>query len=279
MLFNIYIIFSVIADLLITIFGDLLNSFADIWKPILLFAGLFFACLIINVIAILVVAPFAKKDGEIVESVRWITIRSAEVLLRLLRVKVHVTGIERVPCKGRFLFVCNHKTVFDPIISLAIFQKFRLAFVSKKENLKIPVGNMLIRGTGSIPLDRENDRAAVKTIIQAANLIKSGEMSMGIYPEGKTNRTDELLLEFRNGAFKIAQRAGAPIVVATIYGTERIKKRAVLRKTDVYVDVLDVLPHEEIAGIHTNEIGEKVHGIMLENLEKRHTEANNNDRK
>ena len=273
MLFNIYLIFSILADLLITVFGDLINSFADIWKPILLFVGLFFVCLIINVIMILVVVPFAKKEGEIVESVRWVTLNSIDVFLRLLRVKVHVTGMEMMPENERFLLVCNHKTFFDPIIGLRVYKDYRLAFISKKENLKIPIGNKIIKGMGCVSLDREDDRAAVKTILQASKLIKSGEMSMGIYPEGKTNRTDELLLNFRNGAFKIAQRAGAPIVVTTIFGTEHIKKRMFFRRTDIYVDVLDVLPHEAIVGINTDEIGNRVHDIMLENLKKRLSEV------
>lgn len=270
MLFNIYLAASLLADLLITFSGDLLNSFADIWKPVLLFAGLFAVCLIIHIVLILVIAPLAKSEGEISKPVRWITLQTAHVVLRLLRVKVHTSGMELIPNDQRFLLVCNHKTNFDPIIGIYIFRKYRLAYVSKKENFNIPVGNKLIRGIGCLALDRENDRAAVKTIIKAANLVKSGEMSMGIYPEGKTNRTSEPLLPFRNGAFKIAQRAAAPIVVVTTCGTEQISKNIFKRK-NVYVDVLRLMLKDEITGVHTDVIGNAVYDIMLENIIKRNS--------
>lgn len=269
MLFYIYLTVSVLADILITVFGDLINAFADIWKPILLFIGLFFICLVIHALMMLVSAIFARKPGKVIAPTRWITIETANLLLKLMRVKVHTKGFDMLPENQRFLLVGNHRTVFEPIACMWYFRKYRLAFVSKKENLEIPVGKNLIMSTGCIPLDRNDDRSAVKTIIQAANIIKSGELSMGIYPEGGTNKTDAPLLPFRNGAFKIAQRAGSPIAVITICGTEIIKKRMFLRKTNVYIDVLKVIPYEEIAGLSTNEIGEAVYKIMLENIEKR----------
>lgn len=271
MLLNIYIAASIIADLLITIFGDLLNSFADIWKPVLLFAGLFTGCLVIHIVLILVISPLAKNEGEENRPVRWITLQTVDVFLRLMRIKVHTTGMELIPEDQSFLLVCNHRTNFDPIIGVYIFRKFHLAYVSKKENFNIPVGNKLIKGLGCLALDRDNDRAAVKTILKAASLIKSGNLSMGIYPEGKTNRTSEPLLPFRNGAFKIAQRANAPIVIVTTYGTEKIMHRIPFKKTDVYIDVLKVLSHDEIAVVHTDAIGSTVYDIMLENILKRNS--------
>lgn len=268
MLFKLYLIVSFVGDVLVTVFGDLINSFADIWKPILLFVGLFFACLIVHVILILIFAPFCREVGKVFKPMKWIVHETADILLKLIRVKVHTTGMDMIPKDERFFIVSNHKTFFDPIIGMKCFAKNRISYVAKKDLLKIPVGKNIVIGSGCLPLDRENDRAAVKTIIQAANIIKSGELSMGIYPEGGTNKTDEPLLPFRNGAFKIAQRAGCPIVIATIYGTENILKRMILRRTDIYLDVLKVLPYDEIAGLHTNEIGKIVYDIMLDNLVK-----------
>lgn len=75
-----------------------------------------------------------------------------------------------------------------------------------------------------LPLDREDNRAAVKTINEAVELLDENVVSMGIYPEGQTNKTEEPLLPFRNGAFKIAQKAKVPIVVCVIENTEKILK-------------------------------------------------------
>ena len=155
------------------------------------------------------------------------------------------------------------------MIGLVVFEKYRVAYISKKENMSMPIGNKVIIGVGSLPLDRDNDRAALKTILQAIKLVKSGEESIGVYPEGGTNKSDDLLLPFRNGAFKIAQKADAPIVVTTITGTEKITKQMFRKRTHVYLDVLRVIPHADIEGLHTNEVGDLVRDIMLKNLEKR----------
>ena len=58
--------------------------------------------------------------------------------LVICRLKVMVTGAEKLP-EGRFLFVCNHRSKFDPIISWYIFRKNHLAFISKPENFNVPV--------------------------------------------------------------------------------------------------------------------------------------------
>lgn len=268
MLFKLYLFLSLVGDVLITVFGDTVNSVADIWKPILLYVGLFFGCLLIHILFLLACVPFSREEGKVFKPMRWITIQSADIVLKLCRVKVHVTGMEKLPENTRFLAVANHRSIFDPIIGLSVFGKHDVAYIAKKETMKIPVGKYVIMGAGCLFLDRNNDRAAVKTIIQAANILKNDAYSMAIYPEGGTNKTAELLLPFRNGAFKIAQRAGAPVVVYTSFGTEKIHKRVFLRRTDVYIDILDVLSAEDITGVHTNEIGDKAHAIMLANLEK-----------
>ena len=39
-------------------------------------------------------------------------------------------------------------------------------------------------------------------------MIKNDVASIGIYPEGGTNRTEETVLPLHSGSFKIAQKAG-----------------------------------------------------------------------
>jgi 1-acyl-sn-glycerol-3-phosphate acyltransferase len=265
----VYIAVSLIADTLITVCGHLVSSAADIWKPLLIFVGLFLACLIINVLLLLIVSRFAKEIGRIHEPTRWLTLEMIDVLMRIIGVRIHVTGLEKIPTDERFMLVSNHLKIFDPMVGLLVFRKYRLVFISKKENMDMPIGNKVIIGVGSLPIDRDNDRAALKTILQAIKLIKTGEESIGVYPEGGTNKTEEPLLPFRNGSFKIAQKSGAPIVVTTIVGTEKILKQMLRKRTHVYVDVLRVIPHADIVDLHTDEVGERGRDIMLKNLEKR----------
>ena len=179
----------------------------------------------------------------------------------LMRVRIHIAGAEKIPAEGRFLLVGNHRSAFDPLVTGWALRRTRLAFVSKPENLAIPVVGEFVHKANFLAIDRENDRAALKTILEAARRIREGLISYGIYPEG-TRNTGERLLPFRNGAFKIAQRAKAPIVVAVTRGTDLVRKNFPWKPTDVYLNFCAVLDTEAVAGKKTGEIGEEVRKCM-----------------
>ena len=177
------------------------------------------------------------------------------------RVKVHMTGEEKIP-DGKFLLVGNHTSNFDPLITIWMLRKHDFAFVSKPENLKLPIFGKFMHKCCFLSLDRDNDRAALRTILDAAELIRSDTMCVAIYPEGTRNH-GQGLLPFKNGAFKIAQKAKAPIVVLHVKNMEKIAKNAPLKRTDVYMDILDVIPAETVAALKTNELGDMIRERML----------------
>ena len=37
--------------------------------------------------------------------------------IKLLRIHVHVSGMEKIPKDTKVLFVSNHRSIFDPIIT------------------------------------------------------------------------------------------------------------------------------------------------------------------
>ena len=74
---------------------------------------------------------------------------------------------------------------------------------------------------------------------------------------------------WQNGAFKIAQKANVPIVICALVNSKAILKNMFRRHTDVYLDVLAVIPPEELEGLKTIDIGDRAHGILLEGLRKR----------
>lgn len=186
------------------------------------------------------------------------------IAVRICRLKIHVSGIEKIPEDQRMLFVCNHRSKFDPIITWYILKKWDVSFISKPENFKIPIFGRLIHRCCFLPIDRENPRNAIKTIHKAAKLVKSDQVSVGVYPEG-TRSEDSRLLPFHNGVFKIAQKANVPIVILTIRGTEKIHKNYPFHSSEVYLDVLDVIPATELAG-NTAVIGDRVRDTMLTNI-------------
>lgn len=186
---------------------------------------------------------------------------------KLIRIKLHVTGMEKVP-GGRFLLVSNHRSKFDPILSWLVFGDCQLAFISKPENFKIPVFGRLIHRLCFMAIDRENPRNAVKTINRAVDLINRDVATIGVYPEGTRNYGDGLL-PFHNAMFKIAQKANVPVVIITVKGTYEIQKNYPLHRSHVYIDVLDVIDAETVKKTKTAILGEKVREIMLNKLENR----------
>ena len=124
-----------------------------------------------------------------------------------------------------------------------------------------------------LPIDRENNREAVKTIIKAVNFIKEDKASIGIFPEGYASESGELL-PMRNGAFKIAYKAEVPVVVSVIDGTKPVRYNIFRRRTDVYFKVLKVISAEELKSINSTELGDRVSEIMLKGAKRIKAEKN-----
>lgn len=183
---------------------------------------------------------------------------------QLLRVKLHVSGLEKLP-QGCFLLVSNHRSALDPLLEMWAFRRQHLGFVAKQELFRIPVVGRLMHRCLCLSLDRGSPREGLKVIHQAAELIRSGQAAMGIYPEGTRSR-DGQLLPFQNGAFRIAQKAGCPIVVAVIRNSDRVLKRFSPRRKDIYLEVVQVIPAEEAAQRKTVQLGHQVHLLMEQAL-------------
>ena len=188
------------------------------------------------------------------------------LLMVLLRVRVHTEGLEKNPKEGRFLLVSNHLHEADPAVFLRFFPKSQLAFVAKKE-----AGTMFVVGK-IMPMllcqliNRENDREAMKTILNCVRIIKEDKASIAVFPEGYTSM-DGLLRPFRSGVFKIAQRAQVPIVVCTLRNTNRAIKNFLHGKsTDIYMNLLTVIPPEALKGKTAVQIGTEVYEMMAADL-------------
>lgn len=190
-----------------------------------------------------------------------------EAIVPLVRIHIHTSGMEKVPQSGRFLLVCNHCSNLDPIILMRCFPKQQLAFISKKENRDMfIVGPMMHKLLGQL-INRENDREALKTILRCIQILKEDQASVAVFPEGGILSKDGKLHTFRPGVFKIAQKAKVPIVVCTLHNTlPVIPNMKHLRRSDVEMNLLEVIPAEELQGVTTVDIAKRVHGIMAADM-------------
>ena len=144
---------------------------------------------------------------------------------------------------------------------------YDIAFISKPSNMKYPLSGHLAYASGCLAIDRENDRNALKTILTAADYMKCGICSVGVYPEGTRSKTEELL-PFHAGCFKAAQKAKVPIVVAAVRGTEKAKHFRLFSTTGVYLDILEVLPAETVCSMRTDALSEHIRAMIQADLDR-----------
>lgn len=268
-MFYVYAVVSALAMLLSGKIFPLFQMPYSWWLVPVLFAAGWLALIILHlavfVILILLINPKSKPE-RMSRFYRWAIKVTLPLVFKIAGVRIHTTGYEKIPQNKRVLLVCNHIHDFDPVVIINELPHLELGFVAKKDiyvTLKLVAKAM--NKLHCLPIDRENDREAAKTIIKATKLVKNDVVSIGVFPEGYTSR-DGKLHDFRNGAFKIATKAECPIVVCTLTSTNEILKNLFKRKTDVYLDVAAVIDENDVAQMNTAQIGEKVHKIMEDSL-------------
>lgn len=205
-----------------------------------------------------------EEDDPLYRTVTNLYIRS---VLPVLQFHVKKKGLEKLPRDGRFMLVCNHCSLADPILLLYAMPEFQLAFVSKKENADMFVIGPMMHKIQCQLINRENDREALKTILRCIQILKEDKASIGVFPEGGILSHDGKLHHFRPGVFKIAQKANVPIVVCTMKNTlNSISNLLHLKPTRVELSVLEVIPPEEIKGATTVDIANRCYRLMAEDL-------------
>lgn len=197
---------------------------------------------------------------------KWHMREVAKMICFYGRAEVIVTGREKLPKDTRYLMVSNHRSLFDPIVAEAAISDEELVYVSKPGNYKIPVGGKVMHKCGCLSLDRENNREALKTIKQATEYINKNYASVVIYPEGTRGREMQMR-QFHAGSFKIAQRAGVPVVCASLWNTEVVQHNFPFKKTKVFIDIIDVIDAEYVKEHKTRDTAQLAQNIIQEHLD------------
>ena len=265
MLKRIYLALSLLAGLLA---GALCyTGWARLWGlGIAVLAYL--ACLLLHVIYVVVTGYFLKpyEEKRTRSGFLWFIVEeSCDLILSLCNVSAGIVGEEKLPENERFLFVCNHRSSLDPVAALAHLKGRNILFICKPAVFKIPAVGPYLRRCGFQTIDRENARNALATIKGAAERLETGEYSIGVFPEGTRTKTGRLL-PFHDGVFKIAQKANVPVVVAVVRGSEAIRLRAPLLHTEMKIEILDVIPAQEVKALRSHELADRARAIMVEAL-------------
>ena len=140
-------------------------------------------------------------------------------LLKILyRPKVY--GLENIPNEGSIIFVGNHRHAFDPIVVMTYTK--RLVHYMAKESIFKGFHGFLFKQIGLIKVYRTKSNPLA--VVEAENVLNNGG-TVGIFPEGTRNKTEEELLKFRKGAVAIAQKTNSKIIPFAIRGKYKIFKK------------------------------------------------------
>ncbi|KIX15990.1 lysophospholipid acyltransferase family protein [Dethiosulfatarculus sandiegensis] len=140
------------------------------------------------------------------------------LLLKGAFIGLSTKGFENLAQAGGYVFVSNHTSALDiPALQAGLPPNFH--WLAKKELFKIAIFGPAIRRAGALPIDRSNNRAAVKSLVEAAKCIIEGDSAV-IFPEG-TRSEDGGLLPFKSGGLALAIRAQSPVVPVAIIGAAR----------------------------------------------------------
>ncbi len=190
-----------------------------------------------------------------------------KVILFIGGVKTTIVGFDNIPKDEPVLFVGNHRSFFDVIISYSMMPHLT-GFVSKKEIEKIPLLRTWMRYLYCLFLDRSNIKDGLKTILSGIDNIKNG-ISIVIFPEGTRNDEDGIK-RFKQGSFKIAEKSGCKIIPMVQNNTSAVFEEHFprIKRTHTVIEFGTPIDISTLEEEQRKAIGAYTHDIMLEMYEK-----------
>lgn len=189
-------------------------------------------------------------------------------ILRITGVRVTVIGEENLPDEP-VLFVGNHRSYFDILLTYSRCRRLT-GYIAKKEMLRYPLLRNWMKRVYCLFLDRSTPKEGMKTILTAISYVKNG-ISICIFPEGTRNDGEELsLLPFHNGSFKIAEKAGCPIVPICMNNTASIFENQLprIRRTHVILEYGEPIWPDRLDPDTRRHIGSYCQNIIQETINK-----------
>lgn len=207
------------------------------------------------------------REGKIAERDEIVTplvSNWARYVVGLSGSKIEVSGEENIPQDTAVVFIGNHQGYFDIPILLGYVQK-RKAFISKIEILKVPMLSGWMKLMQCTFLDRKDMRQSVRAMQEAVTTVQKG-YSLVIFPEGTRSRGGPVA-EFKAGSFKLAIKAGVPIVPVSIDGSWRLlEETGKFSTATVKVTLHPAIPTANLSKEESVALPAKVRDIVMSAL-------------
>ena len=200
------------------------------------------------------------KDRSSLAIVKW----AFRGCLWITGVEITVIGEENVPTDRAVLYIGNHRSYFD-ILMTYIRVPRPTGYIAKKEMLRYPLLKNWMKYLHCLFLDRKDIKQGMKTILEGIEKINAG-ISICIFPEGTRNKVNDTFLPFHEGSFKIAEKTGCPIIPMSINNAAAIFEDHLpkIKKAHVILEYGKPIYMSEMTREEKKKIGAKVQEMIKE---------------
>ncbi len=136
---------------------------------------------------------------------------------------VRTKNVENVNLKTPHIYVGNHGSYLDAIaVCISVPQSF--SALGKIEMAKVPVFGWIYKRI-VVMIDRSSKESREQSVLSLKEEINKGQ-SILLFPEGTMNKTEAILSDFYDGAFRIAIETQAAIQPFVILNNRKLLSRA-----------------------------------------------------
>lgn len=168
-----------------------------------------------------------------------------------------INGLWNFHARGRladprrpYVVVANHESYAD-VFLISCFP-WEMKWLSKDTMFKIPCMGWMMQMAGDIKLVRGDRDSTLNAIAQCRDRLAK-RVSVMIFPEGTRSRTHEML-PFKDGAFRLAIEAQAPVLPIAVAGTRNAMAKGTFRFLRARA-VAQMLEPIDTTGMTLNDIG------------------------
>ena len=183
-------------------------------------------------LAVVIAAPFMKPDRIYWMCARWLKL-AVDGGTVILGIRNQVIGFENLPVGSTApaVLLVKHQSLWETF-SMAALMPHPLAFVFKKELLKVPFFGWAMARMDMIHIDRaDGARAFAKVVQQGQRLLDQGTWVI-MFPEGTRIPRGEKGT-YKSGGTRLAIRTGAPVIPVAVTSAKCWPRKAFIKKPGV----------------------------------------------
>jgi 1-acyl-sn-glycerol-3-phosphate acyltransferase len=206
-------------------------------------------------IPVLIIAGLFRNDKFLFALSR----SAIKIILKIIGVRTRVQGLEAIDFSHPMVVVCNHLSNLDgPLLESVLPSNPRTLI--KIESRKIPFIGWVFKTADFVFVDRKNPLRRQEALNEAVAKIKKKHYSFLVFPEGTRSKSGQVQ-NFKKGGFKMALKAGVPILPVKISGSYQLLPPGQISIKAGTVDI-EIFPPMVLDGIQENKLTEWIQNLQ-----------------